>query len=105
MKHYQIARLFQALGDPVRLTVLVVLAEGERHIDELAALAGAPKGEVLAHLRLMRRQGWVESRRAGIYTYYRIADERVLALVALARELAIGTGPRGEPPEDFSSSM
>lgn len=105
MKHDDVARLFQALGDPVRLTILVVLAEGERHIGELAALAGAPRGRVAAHLRLMRRQGLVESRRAGIYTYYRMADERVLALVALAREFAIRQGPEGEPPEDFSSSL
>jgi len=105
VRHDQLARLFQALGDPVRLTVLVVLAEGERPVDELAALTGARKGEVLAHLRLMHRQGWVESRRTGIDTFYRIADERVLALIALARELAIVAGPTVEGPGNSRSSM
>jgi len=98
MKPDEIARLFQVLADPVRLTILVVLAEGERGIDDLAALTRTPRGQVSAHLRLMRTQGWVESRREGTYAYYRIADERVLALVALARELATEAGPTDGPP-------
>lgn len=105
MKHDQIAHLFRVLGDPGRLTLLVVLAEGERRIDELAGLVGTPRRQVWTHLRVMRRRGWVESRRAGIYTYYRIADDRVLALVAFARELAVRMGPPGGPPGNFSSSM
>ncbi len=80
------ARLFRILGDATRLAILELLLEGEKSVSELVAAIGAPQSRVSNHLACLRWCGLVSVRRQGNYIYYRIADPRVEAMLALARE-------------------
>lgn len=82
-----VAKYFRGLGDPTRLRILEALAAGERSVGELAQLIGALQPKVSSHLACLRWCGFVDSRREHRTVHYRIADERVEAMIALARSL------------------
>ena len=82
-----LAKYFRVLGDPTRLRILELLSGNERSVSELVAALGEPQPKVSNHLACLRWCGFVETRREHRTIHYRIADERVEAVLALAREL------------------
>ena len=65
--------LFQALGDATRLRILGLLLTGEVcvcHIQESLRIS-QPKAS--RHLAYLRKTGLVETRRHGLWVYYRLA--------------------------------
>jgi ArsR family transcriptional regulator, cadmium/lead-responsive transcriptional repressor len=82
-----VAKYFRALGDPTRLRIRGVLAEGERSVGEVVELIGAPQPRVSSHLACLRWCGFVEGRREFRTVYYRVTDDRVKEMIALARSL------------------
>jgi DNA-binding transcriptional ArsR family regulator len=83
-----VARFFRALGDPARLRLLEFLLGGEHTVSECVRQIGLSQGRVSSHLACLADCGYVQSRRAGRFTWYRVADPRVADLVMLARSLA-----------------
>ena len=82
-----VAKYFRGLGDRTRLRILELLADGERSVGELVELTGEPQPKVSNHLACLRWCGFVDSRRVYRTVYYRVADPRVLEMIALARGL------------------
>ena|SRR6266536_2184404 len=83
-----VAKYFRALGDPTRLRLLELLRErGEVAAGELAERLGQPQPKVSNHLACLRWCGFVDSRRQHRAVYYRLADERVAAMLDLAAGL------------------
>ena len=82
-----VAKYFRALGDPTRVRILALLGERERSVGELVAELGAAQPRVSNHLACLRWCGFVESRREHRTVFYRLADERVSALVELGHGL------------------
>jgi DNA-binding transcriptional ArsR family regulator len=82
-----LAKYFRALGDPTRLRVLELLGDGERSVGELVAGLGLPQPKVSNHLACLRWCGFVNTRREHRTIHYRLADDRVNEIVALARQL------------------
>jgi ArsR family transcriptional regulator len=85
-------RLFQALGDATRLRILGLLLTGEVcvcHIHESLRIS-QPKAS--RHLAYLRRAGLVETRREGLWVYYRLADtpDPIVAAVKQAVAHALG---------------
>jgi DNA-binding transcriptional ArsR family regulator len=83
-----VAKFFRALGDPARLRLLEFLLDAEHTVAECVARIGLSQGRVSSHLACLADCGYVESRRQGRFTYYKVADPRVAGLVMLARSLA-----------------
>jgi ArsR family transcriptional regulator, cadmium/lead-responsive transcriptional repressor len=82
-----LAKYFRVLGDRTRLGVLELVAERERSVGELAALLGEPQPKVSNHLACLRWCGFVVTRREHRTVHYRLADERVAAVIELGRQL------------------
>jgi rhodanese-related sulfurtransferase len=76
----QFARVGKALASPQRLELLDVLAQGERTVEDLAREASLSIANASQHLRHLRQAHLVESRKDGLYVYYRLADPSVFAL-------------------------
>jgi rhodanese-related sulfurtransferase len=76
----QFARLGKALASPQRLELLDLLAQGERTVEELAHEAALSVANASQHLRVLHEARLVESRKSGLYVYYRLADPAVFAL-------------------------
>jgi DNA-binding transcriptional ArsR family regulator len=82
-----LAKYFRVLGDRTRLRVLELVAERERSVGELVSLLGEPQSKVSNHLACLRWCGFVATRREHRTIHYRLADERVSAVVELGRAL------------------
>ena len=83
-----VAKYFRGLGDPTRLRILDLLAEyGELSVGEVVTILGLPQATVSTHLGCLRWCGFVATRRDQRAVIYRIADDRVRAIVELGHEL------------------
>lgn len=76
----------RALSDPTRLTLAAALGEGgELCVCDLAWISSRAQNLVSHHLRLLRSQGIVSSRRAGKLVMYSLTQEgRALLRVVLS---------------------
>jgi DNA-binding transcriptional ArsR family regulator len=69
---------FALLGDPGRLTLLLIIQQaGHIGVSELIAATGRKESTVSQALRLLRAHGVVTSERTGTRVSYSIADETV----------------------------
>src|SRR6185437_5634056 len=76
----QFARMGKALAHAHRLELLDVLAQGERTVEALAAETALSVANASQHLQILRAARLVETRRAGVSIYYRLASEQVSQL-------------------------
>lgn len=83
-KSDMLSRFFRGLGDATRLRILFLLMEQERTVSDLVSLLGSPQGRVSTHLACLRWCGFVATEKEGRTVRYRIADERVRDLLAVA---------------------
>ena len=81
------AEVAKALGNGRRAELIDVLAQGERHVDELAAEIGQSVANTSFHLRALATAGLVTTRRDGTRIYYRLASDRVGELWAALRDV------------------
>ncbi|MCK9579505.1 MAG: metalloregulator ArsR/SmtB family transcription factor, partial [Methanoregula sp.] len=75
------AGTFKALGDLTRLQVIFLLASdtsGTLGVGELATRLGISQPAVSQHLKTLKSEGLVDSRREGFYVYYTINRERIV---------------------------
>ena len=86
------SRLFRLFAEPVRLRIVELLLDGEKNVGELVAALGMQQGRVSSHLACLRWCGFIGTRRAGKYVYYRITDPRVAELLHLAQRLLADHG-------------
>jgi DNA-binding transcriptional ArsR family regulator len=82
-----VAKYFRAFGDPTRLHILELLAEGELSVGEIVGRVGTSQPRTSAHLACLRWCGFVDTRREHRTVYYRLADERTRAMLDLARSM------------------
>src|SRR5947209_4229714 len=81
----ELAKGFAALGDPVRLRILSLLAvapSGEMCVCEFMAPLGKSQGTVSHHLKVLGDAGLVEGDRRGKWVWYRLVADRLAALEA-----------------------
>ncbi len=78
-----VAGRFRALAEPARLGILHSLEAGPLTVTELVERTGLGQGNLSKHLQQLLGSGFVTRRRRGLFAYYALADERVLALCAL----------------------
>jgi ArsR family transcriptional regulator, cadmium/lead-responsive transcriptional repressor len=83
-----VGKYFRALGDPTRVRILELLGRhGELSVTDLVVRLGQSQPKVSNHLACLRWCGFVHTRRDHPTIYYRVADERVTDLLALAHGL------------------
>lgn len=84
----QLARLGKAVSSPHRLEMLELLAQGERTVDSLATEIGLSLANASQHLQALRQAALVESRKDGLFVFYRLADPTVFELSKVIRSVA-----------------
>ena len=82
------ADIAKALANGRRAELIDVLAQGERHVDELADEIGHSVANTSFHLRTLATAGLVTTRRDGTRIYYRLASDRVGELWTALRDVA-----------------
>jgi DNA-binding transcriptional ArsR family regulator len=82
-----LGKYFRTLGNSTRLRILELLRERERPVGELVELLDTSQPYVSNQLACLRWCGLVTTRREHRTVYYRLADERVEQILALAQSL------------------
>src|SRR5687767_3788256 len=84
----QFARVGKAVGSPHRIEMLELLAQGERTVDSLATEIGLSLANASQHLQALRQAALVDSRKDGLFVFYRLADPTVFELSKVIRAVA-----------------
>ena len=77
-----LARIGTALSSSMRIEFLELLAQGERRVEQLAALTGASVANTSQHLQKLRPAGRIVGRKEGQSVFYRLAGDQVVALLS-----------------------
>jgi ArsR family transcriptional regulator len=84
-----LARVFKALGDPVRLRLVSLIgarAGGEVCVCDLTSAFDLSQPTISHHLKVLREAGLIDSDRRGTWVYYRLvpaALERMAGLLSV----------------------
>ncbi len=78
----------RALANGRRAEIIELLAQGERHVEQVAAAIDQSVANTSHHLRTLARTGLVATRRDGTRVYYRLAAGRVYDLWSAMRDVA-----------------
>jgi rhodanese-related sulfurtransferase len=76
----QFARMSKALANPHRLELLDILAQSERTVEALAEETSMSVANTSRHLQILHAAQMVQTRRAGVSIYYRLASDQVSQL-------------------------
>ena len=75
------AKIFKALSDPARLTVLDFLRDGEKCVCEIIPHVKLIQPVVSRHLKILKDAGMIKGRKDGNRRLYSIADPRILRII------------------------
>ncbi|WP_344946767.1 metalloregulator ArsR/SmtB family transcription factor, partial [Sphaerisporangium flaviroseum] len=81
-----LAHVFKALGDPVRLRLLSVIAShpsGEVCVCDMSEDFDLSSPTISYHLKVLRAGGLIDADRRGTWVYYRVVDEALNGLAHL----------------------
>lgn len=88
-------QVFKALGHPLRLKVIDMLATGDKCVCEIFPALGVNQPNASQHLLILKNADIVESYRDGPRVYYRLTS---MAFAELVREVRLMVGdPLPEP--------
>jgi ArsR family transcriptional regulator, lead/cadmium/zinc/bismuth-responsive transcriptional repressor len=91
----QVAGRFRALSDPTRLTLALSLKDGrELCVCDLSWIVERSQNLVSHHMRALRSEGLVRSRREGKMTMYSLTESGKALVDASLAQLASGSGKR-----------
>ena len=83
----QASAAMQAMAHPLRLKILCLVGNQELSVLEIVEAVGTSQSNISQHLAVLRDNGLLEARKDGTKVFYRIADPRVVRMIALTREI------------------
>lgn len=93
-----LARMFKALADPVRLRLLSLIAShegGEACVCDLTGPFDVSQPTISHHLKVLREAGLVGSERRGTWVYYWVLPAALAQLSSLLQAPAAAAGAAG----------
>lgn len=100
------AALCHTLANPVRLRILNALMDGQKSVNQLVELIGAPQANISQHLAILRERNVVTTRRNGVSIYYSIANPKMIKACNLIREVLFEQmATAGELAKNYERSM
>jgi len=88
-------RIFRAVADPTRRSILERLHDGEHTVLELCEPFRMTQPSLSKHLAVLRRSGLIAARRAGRHRYYRLDPEPLEQIAAWAAKFRNVRDPSG----------
>lgn len=83
-RHELQARVFQALGHPLRVAIAEELRDGEVCVCDLAERVGSERSNVSRHLAVMLQAGVLSSRKEGLQVFYTLRTPCILDFLCCA---------------------
>jgi DNA-binding transcriptional ArsR family regulator len=85
-KAAEVSRVLKQLAHPDRLKVLCCMLDGEKTAGELVEYVDASQSWVSQFLSKMKLSGLIDSRKEGVFVYYRIVDPRLKVVMQVLYE-------------------
>jgi DNA-binding transcriptional ArsR family regulator len=76
-----LADLFQLIGQPIRIQILLVIGDDEACVCHLEAVTGIRQAVISQHLMLLRKAGLVTPNRDGRNIYYRLKNPSLISMI------------------------
>ena len=83
-----VAEIGEALGHPIRIAILRLVAQGETCLCEIRPLFPVDESGLSRHLATLRRAGLLVARREGVRVLYRLASPHVSSLLDAGEAVA-----------------
>jgi DNA-binding transcriptional ArsR family regulator len=80
-KTQSLANLFQLIGQPTRIQILLAIGNSEACVCHLEAVTGLRQAVISQHLMLLRKAGLVTPNRAGRNIYYSLDNPGLLEVI------------------------
>jgi ArsR family transcriptional regulator, arsenate/arsenite/antimonite-responsive transcriptional repressor len=90
----ELARVFKAIGEPVRLRLLSLIAShsgGQACVCDLTGAFELSGPTISHHLKVLREAGVIEGERRGTWIYYRVRPETLRAISSVLAPADAGT--------------
>lgn len=78
--------VFKTIANKKRLEILQLLGGRELTVNEMVTMLGITQANVSQHLAILRRVKVVSSHKEGMHVYYRVADARIVEIIATLRD-------------------
>lgn len=88
MKIERLAKVFSALSDPTRISILLKIKKRGLCVSELQAQTGMRQPNVSQHLKVLKEAGLVIPKRKGKKICYSLSDDSISEMIALAKKQA-----------------
>ena len=88
-------RLFRAVADPTRRSILVRLLRAELTVCDLCEPFRMTQPSLSKHLAVLRRSGLISARRSGRHRYYRLDPEPLAEIAAWVDQFRDVRDPSG----------
>jgi len=83
----QVSQVMKSLSHPIRLKILCSTIDAEQGVNALSEICDVSQSAMSQFLKRMKTEGLLESRREGTSIFYRIADKKLLKLLAAVRDI------------------
>jgi len=93
------ARLLHCLGEPTRLQIVKLLADGEKYVGEIVDAINREQSLISHHLKALKKCNIVIARQRAQKVYYKLIDPRLAQLVLIIESLVCEI-PLCEPTEE-----
>ena len=82
-----VAELFGVLSNPIRVEIIVLLAEQEKDVKEIHNKLGLSSSNVSQHLSILRSHHLVTLRKQGTRVFYKLNNKKVITIIRKTVEL------------------
>lgn len=101
----ELARVTKALGNPRRMEIIDLLAQGPFSVENIAAQTGLSMANTSQHLQTLKAARLVDTRKKGNFNYYELAGEEVFEAWRALRNLGFSQNAEaGKLLQDFFHS-
>jgi len=86
------SRALKAMSHPLRLKILCTLGDQEVSVQDIVERVGTSQSNISQHLAILRDKGILTSRKDANRVFYKVSDNRTLALIGMMREVFCSSG-------------
>ena len=86
------SRSLKAMSHPLRLKILCTLGGDEVSVQDIVDQVGTSQSNISQHLAILRDKGILSARKDANRVYYKVGDNRTLALIGMMRQVFCQAG-------------
>jgi len=83
------ASLCQAIAEPTRISILYALNEKPHRVNDLVEVLDLPQATISRHLKILREQSIVKTKRDGVFITYSLGYQRIIQALDIMKSIKL----------------